>query len=190
MRFLLTILIIVAYIIYMVYEWCNVQLPDARSKEKLFTIATGLLVVATIAFISMSYKHTYGFRSVLCFIVAAFGLFGMVVSLFFTLPKGTYAEPGKRRRTYKRKMYALCRHPGVLFYCIFYLFLWLAMPSPKGLIECVVFILGDVAYMLVQDLWSFPKIFYDYDQYKKQTPMFIPNGRSIRRCIKTYTYRR
>lgn len=186
MHSVIRILIVAAYVLFILYDWYCVKQPKVHSIDRLFWAAGLMVAAATVCFIGKSVKHMYGFPSVLLLILAAVALVGMVIALFFTLPKDTYTKPGRRRKTYKGKLYALCRHPGVLFYCLFYVLLWLAMPSPHGAIELILFCVGNIIYMVIQDLWSFPIIFYDYDEYKKRTPMFFPTIKSIRRCIHSY----
>ena len=49
-----------------------------------------------------------------------------VYALFFALPpKASYGAPGQSRSTRVTGLYALCRHPGVLFFIPLYAGLWL-----------------------------------------------------------------
>lgn len=122
----------------------------------------------------------------LCGVLAAAGacLFAglLVWALFFSLPKGTYSEPSARRRVYDQKLYALCRHPGLLFFgglCVF-LRLFLGRGSTFGLGTLFLF---DFAYVILQDRVIFPCIFVDYAAYCRRTPFLFPNAESFGRCI-------
>ena len=181
MHVIIIALVLAAYLLYFLYDLLNVTDPASVIGRGLFAVATALLVVATGLFIFRAFPYAGGIRTALFFPLAAASLAGLVISVFFSLPAGTYEEPGARRKTYMGGMYALCRHPGVLTYCLFYIFLYLTMPDFLGLIEVAVFCIADVLYMLFQDIWSFPKIFSDYEDYKRQTPMFFPTLGSIRR---------
>lgn len=107
----------------------------------------------------------------------------LVWALFFSLPKGTYSDPSARRRAYNEKLYALCRHPGLLFFggmCVF-LRLLLGRGSAFGLGLLFAF---DLAYVVLQDRIVFPRVFVDYAAYCRYTPFLIPSAESFRRCVR------
>ena len=80
-------------------------------------------------------------------------------------------------------VYALCRHPGVLWLIGFYLFLSIAFPERDLIIGSVVFSLLDIVYVILQDLYIFPRAFSDYDTYSRNTPFLIPNMGSVTKCF-------
>mgnify|MGYP000399916170 CR=1 FL=1 len=82
-------------------------------------------------------------------------------------------------------MFALCRHPGVLFLGGFYACLWGALGGwPLGL-AFVLFTLLDAAYAAWQGEFVFPRSIRDYAAYRAATPRFLPSARSLRRCLHT-----
>ena len=176
-----------AYLLYLVYDWCSVKKPGLRAARLLFPLGTALIACATVLFL---YQSLPAFRltgfSALCLALAAVSGWLLLDALVFSLPKNTYTEPGAPRLTCRSRMYALCRHPGVLWYCCLYGALWLAMPTRNGALQCAVLCAGDLIYMLVQDIWTFPAIFADYDHYKTATPLLLPNRASIRACCRDY----
>lgn len=187
MIFFVFAIIAISYIFFLLYDVFCVR----RSVNNyLFPIALFGLIVATIWMIVMCRKYlVIHFVSVLAMVIAVVGFAAMMESLFFSLPKGTYVDPAAPRCVYRRKMYALCRHPGVLWYCVFYAMLPIIMPGVETVALCGAFCLGDLVYMLVQDLWSFPKIFSDYQDYKQQVPMIIPTIGSIKTCCMDYRHK-
>lgn len=121
-----------------------------------------------------------------CLIIAAFFLFLLIYTLFFALPfDDTYIQVQGKGTVYDRGMYALCRHPGVLWFFLFYLFLGLALwPSPMfgmGLFYSAL----NFLYVVFQDTWTFPRTFEGYESYQKNVPFLIPNGKSIRTAYRT-----
>ena len=40
-------------------------------------------------------------------------------------------------------------------------------------------------YIIFQDLWTFPRTFFNYKEYQQSTPFLIPNRKSIRVCLRT-----
>ncbi len=79
-------------------------------------------------------------------------------------------------------MYALCRHPGVIWLSVFYLAL-LGLLGGGGLLTAWILFTGlDLLYVLWQDRDVFPKTIRDYAEYRKRTPFLIPNADSLRLC--------
>ena len=113
--------------------------------------------------------------------------FGLTVySLFFALPfTETYVHIPGKTVVCDRGMYALCRHPGVLWFCFGYLFLALAWGT--GLIwgMAIVYSLLNVGYVILQDRWTFPRTFDDYEGYRKRVPFLIPTAGSLKRAWDT-----
>ncbi|HPT70013.1 MAG TPA: DUF1295 domain-containing protein [Syntrophomonas sp.] len=105
----------------------------------------------------------------------------LVYSIFGAVQfKETYMETGKRNGVVDTGIYALCRHPGVLWFFLFYLFLGLAFSNKVLLIAGFVWTSLDVIYVYIQDRWIFPIILEDYHAYQKQVPFLLPNKTSLR----------
>ena len=110
----------------------------------------------------------------------------LIYTLFFALPfEETYVAQDAHK-TYDKKMYALCRHPGVLWFAGFYICLWLAFGTKPLLVMAIWFSLLNFCYIVLQDDYTFPRIFSDYEDYKKRVPFLLPNGKSLKRCIDTF----
>lgn len=110
----------------------------------------------------------------------------LLYTLFFAIPFGaSYLDNAGGRLVYRRGMYALCRHPGVLWYAGFYFGLYWAFGGVPLLTLAVAGTVLDVLYAAFQDVWTFPRMFADYGTYKRETPFLLPNGASLRRCMRT-----
>lgn len=115
----------------------------------------------------------------------------LIYTLFFALPfTATYmpGDTGKKANTpilCRTGVYALCRHPGILWLAGFYLALWLMFGTSGTLAAFVLFSALDVAYAFFQDRYTFMKLFPDYGKYRQEAPFLLPNGASIRRCFHT-----
>ncbi len=115
-------------------------------------------------------------------ILAAACLGLMVWALFFSIPaKDAYVEQAAGRSVNDRKLYALCRHPGVLFFVPGYLGLWLCCGLP--LYAAAVYSALNVALIVFEDLVVFPSVLEGYGEYRKSTPFLIPNRDSLHRCM-------
>jgi len=110
-----------------------------------------------------------------------------VYTLFFAVPfRQTYIE-GSKQKIYTDGVYALCRHPGALWFFAFYLFLSLFLGSVTMLYATIVFSLLNIVYIVIQDCIVFPKLFDGYDEYKKKVPFLIPNVKSIEKSLNYFT---
>lgn len=85
----------------------------------------------------------------------------------------------------KKGVYALCRHPGVIWFFFFYLFLWLATGIKIMLWSGIIWTGMDILHIYIQDRWLFPKTLKGYELYKKEVPFLIPNLTSAKKCFNT-----
>lgn len=116
--------------------------------------------------------------------LAAGSLLMVVYSLFFALPFAeTYAEVKQGNSVVSNGIYALCRHPGVIWFFFFYLFLWLASGKTMLLLAGAIWTVMDIIHVYIEDRWFFPASLSGYDEYKKAVPFLIPNPASIKRCM-------
>lgn len=110
----------------------------------------------------------------------------LIYTLFFSLPfDSTYLRHEKERHVYTRGMYALCRHPGVLWFIMLYFSLYFLTGKTTIFIMAIVLSVMNIAYVIFQDIWTFPKLFIDYEEYTNSTPFIIPNFSSINRMFMT-----
>lgn len=111
----------------------------------------------------------------------------LIFTLFFALPfDSTYLKNEKRRLVYTKGMYALCRHPGVLWFIGLYFSLYFLTGNTTIFLMAVILSFMNIVYVIFQDVWTFPKLFIDYDEYTKSTPFIIPNFGSINRMFMTF----
>ncbi len=74
---------------------------------------------------------------------------------------------------------------GILSFLIIYLFDWASIKRVPGGKQAIAFLFLDVLYVSVRDRFFFPRMFPDYPQYQRQTPMLIPTRESISACFST-----
>ncbi len=175
------VLVLMAYGLFFLYDVFLVKRPQF-GKGRVFFYAGCFLVIAASFLLALDQIAVFprDLVSLVCLGGAGVSFALMLKALFFSLPAGTYSRPTQGRSTYRAGMYALCRHPGVLWYCLFFLFMALAFRSVAAFVSCALLCAGNVAYMLFQDAWSFPRIFCDYADYRRCVPFFIPTANSIR----------
>ncbi len=100
---------------------------------------------------------------------------------FFALPfQETYASDKTPSVLCDTGLYAMCRHPGVLWFAGLYLFLFLLFPSRELAVFSLVSCVCNFIYVLFQDVWSFPRTFSGYRAYRAEVPFLFPSRRSFR----------
>lgn len=164
----------------------------SKSLNLCFAVSVAMLAFSTIGILVGDYQSmaVYGPWKIIFCTLAAVSLILMFYSLFFAIPfNDSYVEAGGGNSVVDTGMYALCRHPGVVWFFFFYLFLWLASGKKMMLWAGFIWTLMDVFHVYLQDRWFFPATLEGYDVYKRTTPFLIPNLNSIRRSLTTFQKR-
>lgn len=153
-----------------------------------FPIGSVLLVLATVGLLWKMHLFAVEWdRNCIIFLISSVVFLGLLIyTLFFALPFAETYVAQEAHKTYDKKMYALCRHPGVLWFAGFYICLWLAFGGKSLLVMAVWFSFLNFCYIILQDCYTFPKVFSDYEDYKKRVPFLIPDGKSLKRCFDTF----
>ena len=102
-------------------------------KELKFAFPMGmlLLVIGTAMDAHPGTALLHGWLRIAGFVLMALFLALEIYSLFFALPaEASYARPGEKRPACTTGVYALCRHPGVLWFAGLFACLWLAAGLP------------------------------------------------------------
>lgn len=169
------------------------DLNDYKLKKKYLIYCFPLGVVLLTVFVVMKADSRYALTGI--YLRACIGIVALVfliltlVSLFFALPIGlSYTAPGGKRPTQTEGVYALCRHPGVLWFSFLFLSMWPSIGLPPLFVcECIAL---NILLALFEDLYVFPAILTGYDAYKSSTPFLIPSKQSISLCISYYLRKR
>ena len=164
--------------IYKIHKFLNI----------LFALGVFLLVVSTLGILLGKFPANnipiillivFGVLSIIAFVL-------MIYSLFFALPfNKTYVTGENSDKVIDTGMYAICRHPGVIWFLFFYLFLWLASGINVMFWAFLIWTIMDIIHVWVQDKYFFPKTLSGYDKYKMTTPFLVPNFSSIQRALRS-----
>ncbi len=101
-------------------------------------------------------------------------------SLFINLPfVKTYVSTGTGDQLVRTGFYALVRHPGVYGFILFMLSLFLVSGSGLLLVAAPTWILFDILLVVIQDRFLLTRMFPGYEEYQKETPMLVPNRKSL-----------
>lgn len=185
---------IISFIFFYIYD-LNMVFFKTKPGNLCFMLASLLLFAASTGLIAVSFiADGVTSRALVGLFVALLFLVLLIYTLFFALPaKETYVDTlqnayeaeTERPVVCRDGMYALCRHPGVLWLFFFYLGIYAAYPTQQNMLAWLIFSAMDLIYIILQDLVIFPRQFRDYYDYKRTTPFLFPNGNSIRKAIQT-----
>lgn len=183
------ILGVFAFFLFIVYDFNSIILKN-KIINRFFFFGIALLGMSTIGLIFDAIKKSAEdfWRIAFFGLLAIVFLLLLIYTLFLALPfEETYIKETDLKKVCSRGVYALSRHPGILFFSGFYLFLWLAFNTVLLFWAGLIFSGCNLIYVFFQDRWTFMNVFEDYDKYKRETPFVIPNLKSIKRCL--YTWR-
>lgn len=178
---------IAAFLLFLLYD-INSFTRNFRLPRAFFSVGILLIITASILDLLSAWKAGAfsGILDVLFLVVGALCFLALIYSLFFALPfQETYTQQKNDRAVCSNGVYALCRHPGVLFFWFMYFFLGLAALPHKLIINGMIFSTLNLLYAWFQDCVTFPKTFCDYRDYQKKVPFLIPTKASIRKAQKT-----
>jgi protein-S-isoprenylcysteine O-methyltransferase Ste14 len=107
----------------------------------------------------------------------------LIYTLFFAFSAAdAYASPGKRRRVCVTGVYAICRHPGVLW--LLGLMLCLHAGGGLPLSAVAAYTALNILLVLFEDRLVFPRLLDGYEEYRRTTPFLLPTPRSMYRCFR------
>lgn len=144
-----------------------------------FPLGSFLLILSVFFQLNFAAAPVSGlFLRILIWTIFSFFALLLIFTLFFSFPPASaYAAPGKKRPVYDKGLYALCRHPGVLWAFVLFICVWLAGGLP--LYAAIIYILLDLALVAFEDIFVFPIVLFGYEDYKQSTPFLIPTPNSI-----------
>ena len=171
-----------AFALFFLSDW-NDWKWKRRELRPCFPLGGVLLSVGTFLEVRRRTPLVSGWLRGLCVLLAAAFLVLLIYTLFFALPaEASYGRPGERRPACTTGVYALCRHPGVLWFARLYVCLWAAFGLP--LWEAASLSGWNVLLVWFEDRCVFPAVLEGYGDYQRTTPCLLPNRRSIRACWK------
>lgn len=175
----------IAFLFYLLYDINQCWLKQ-KILQPCFLIGSLLLFIATMGIvIKAGFSNMTLMHSAALILAVIFALL-LIYTLFFAIPfEETYIEE-QFNHVCQSGVYALCRHPGVLFLLGFYVFLAVAISSKTLLAAGLLFTLCNVVYVTLQDHFFFPRCFDDYLAYQKKVPFLIPTSSSVMQCIRTW----
>lgn len=139
----------------------------------------GIIVLAAATAARLSFKAP---DAAWCAVSAAF-LLVLLYALFGSFSvKDAYVSQESGRQVYDKGFYALCRHPGVIFFTGLYFSLHYALSLPWE--EVLAYAVFNMLLAAFEDKWLFPRSIVGYDEYKKRVPFLLPTPAEIKKILK------
>lgn len=182
-RYEMILLGCIGFCLYLVYD-LNQSYLHQKWLQPCFLLGSSCVCISWIGMTIIGDKHVYSMfiQAVFLILAIVFAVL-LVYTLFFAIPfKDTYVDESFKY-VCRVGVYALCRHPGVLFLFGFTLFMSLALGSSLLLKGCFIFNICNIIYVVLQDKYFFPKCFDDYQDYKTKIPFLIPSRKSYYECV-------
>lgn len=177
-----------AFVLFFIYD-VNSFTRKNPFLHRFFCIGM-LMLLASAGIDVFGAVRNGGFSGIGDAVLLIFGILNLaalIYCLFFALPfEKTYVLQNEHR-VYDEGAYALCRHPGILFFFGTYLFIGIAALPEKMLLNGMIFSFLNFLYAWFQDRVTFPKTFSDYEQYRERVPFLLPTVKSTARAIKTFS---
>jgi len=156
--------------------------------SSFFSIIGYSTLISTVVLLLFSYKITdlkvTGFSLfVLIAKIAGAGLFFFLLvysNLIEIRIKSPYSEKPERYAL-TSGTYGMIRHPGFLWFLSFFLILISIYKNTEFTLISLSMIVMNFILILIEDIMLFPKIFHNYQEYKKTVPFLIPGLRIFTR---------
>ena len=161
----------------------------AWAKPAAWISGCALIVAGSILCISSGERFSIPLWTILTgWVIFAGSMMQLVHSLFVSLPLyKTYFKVGSSDELITSGLYAIVRHPGVYGLGLALFSLSAATRSKPMLEATLVWMVIDIVVVVIQDRYFFDQMFDGYARYREQTPMLIPNWRSLARYVTNFT---
>jgi len=98
----------------------------------------------------------------------------LVWTVFFELALGRKKLQAEKTDAVSWGSYGICRHPGFWWLALYMLSMGIVRGFSPSVVPAFLVIFFNFLLVEVQDRYSFPRIFKDYEAYRKKVPFLIP----------------
>lgn len=176
----------ISFIFLFLFDYYS--LKNHHIKKRIFgLLGLFLMIYSTAMVIVTSERISFSItvRSISAVLCAA-AVFLLMYSLFLELPfMNIYVKQGHHKQLVDIGTYALCRHPGVLWFGFVFLFSFITTGALLLMWAGIIWTSINIVYVYLQEKLFFYKMFSTYHVYVKTTPMLIPTKASIKKCTAT-----
>ena len=171
------------------------ELASAKRLPNLGRLLTGVgsveLLGALVQLLRTSQRVVVSlYVAIPFYVLSAFWFFLLVYSLFVEIPlRAAYLDASKGLVPVTTGTYALSRHPGVLWWGLFLLSLFVATGRVWLAAAALLWSLANAGYSGIQERLNYRTRFGEnyplYVQYAESVPMVLPTPKTVKRCAQT-----
>ena len=162
----------------------------AFSKYLFAFLGLGLIGFSTIMIAKMERDVLINdIFQIVCLLLAIVFLALLIYSVFIEVGGNTYQKIAKPELV-TDGTYSLVRHPGVIWLFLTYLFAAIFFENSVLIITAFTWTIVNAIYIVIQEKLIFTRLFSNYDEYIKATPMLIPNITSMKKFVTTKNWRK
>ena len=180
---------ILGFVFMLAFDFLSMK-DNIVGKYLFAFLGLGLIVYSTISIINMTrYVFVLDLLSVICIVFSSIFALLLVYSVFIEVGLNSYQQKAEPQLV-TSGTYSLARHPGVIWLFLTLFFSGVLLKNDYLVVAAIIWTITNTVYIIIQERLIFTKIFNNYDEYIKQTPMVIPNITSIKRFVTTQNWRR
>ncbi|MBR4880177.1 MAG: hypothetical protein IKU13_10175 [Clostridia bacterium] len=170
-------LAVIAFVLFMMFD-LNKILWNNNKLNNLFTVGIIILGIGSYqAFLSgrtvMDILSCMA-ENIVLVVIAIYGLWKTCAVLFFELPFDETYKKTDKLPLIESGAYKKCRHPGFWFLLLFYVAVCGTFMSRQAVCFTITVNLLNLLYIILEDVYVFPKTIEKYDDYKKRVPFLVP----------------
>jgi len=158
------------------------------AKPALWLIGTALVIGSSVMVATAGDKLSFPvWISISGWCLLTASTIGMFYSLYLAIPfDSTYVKAGTSGLLVTKGLYRLVRHPWLVFFALSMIGLALGSRSVLAFEAGAAWTFVSAGLVYLQDRHLFPRMFPGYDEYRKTTPMILPNKHSLSAFIEGF----
>ena len=161
------------------------QIRQRHILSRICSIVGYIQIVSGFALLLVSYKIG-SISSLFLFlqVVGAVCFFALLVySVFIEIGLQSPYSEYKERMAVDTGTYGLVRHPGFIWFFLLMLVLISVYRNVQFTFIALSITFMNFVLVLIEDLFLFPKLFVNYNDYKRKVPFIIPRLSSINKML-------
>ncbi len=180
---------LIGFVFFLIFDLLSLK---NRIISKYIFALTGLFLViySTVKIIRLPSDTFVNNTTQIISLDLAIIFFGLLIySVFIEVGVKTYRQIAEHSLV-TNGTYSLVRHPGVVWLFLTYFFGSVFFENSFLLITAIVWTIINTIYIVLQEKLVLKKLFNNYGEYIKATPMILPNITSLRKFITIQNWRK
>lgn len=171
---------VLGFVLLFVADYCGLRDKCVYKNLSAFS-GTFLIIILSVVILTQGYNYELPLSiRMISFAFTLLFLLMMIYSIVIEVSKNN-----SEKKLITTGTYALSRHPGVLWFLLYYVFGSFVFADYMILIAGIVWTIVNIVYVVFQERFIFKALFDNYEEYKQSTPMIIPTRSSVQKCLKT-----